>query len=295
MPASRTGTRSRSSSMPSPPLPAISTEDEVSPAAPMSWIATIASVCISSRQASISSFSVNGSPTCTVGRFSAGVLAEFGRGHRRAVDAVAPGLGADIDHEVSRPGGGRIEDAVGARQPDAHRVDQDVAVIGGVELALAADRRHADAIAVAADPGHDPRDEMAGQRMVGAAEAQRIEQRDRARAHREHVAQDAADPGRRALIRLDERGVVVALDLEDDRVAVADIDDPGILARSADHARPRGRQVCAATPSTICTSSARSTSPRRCRARSGSACGPRIAQARANSSPLSPCSAASSG
>ena len=56
--------------MPTPPLPAISTEELVRPAAPMSWIATIASVAISSRQASISSFSVNGSPTCTVGRFS---------------------------------------------------------------------------------------------------------------------------------------------------------------------------------------------------------------------------------
>ena len=36
----------------------------------MSWIATMASVAISSRQASSSSFSVKGSPTCTVGRFS---------------------------------------------------------------------------------------------------------------------------------------------------------------------------------------------------------------------------------
>ena len=34
----------------------------------MSWIPTMASVFISSRQASSSSFSVNGSPTCTVGR-----------------------------------------------------------------------------------------------------------------------------------------------------------------------------------------------------------------------------------
>ncbi len=59
--------------MPTPPRPAISTEDEVSPAAPMSWIATMASVAISSRQASISSFSVNGSPTCTVGRLACGV------------------------------------------------------------------------------------------------------------------------------------------------------------------------------------------------------------------------------
>ena len=59
-----------SSSIPTPPLPAISTLEQVSPAAPMSWMATMASVAISSRQASISSFSAKGSPICTVGRFS---------------------------------------------------------------------------------------------------------------------------------------------------------------------------------------------------------------------------------
>jgi hypothetical protein len=36
----------------------------------MSWIAITAPVAISSRQASSSSFSEKGSPTCTVGRFS---------------------------------------------------------------------------------------------------------------------------------------------------------------------------------------------------------------------------------
>ena len=56
--------------MPVLPRAAISNDDEVRPAAPMSWIATIASVCISSRQASSSSFSVNGSPTWTVGRLA---------------------------------------------------------------------------------------------------------------------------------------------------------------------------------------------------------------------------------
>ena len=68
--ASRSGTWSRSSSIPSPPRAAISLDDEVSPAAPMSWIATIAPVFIASRHASISNFSVNGSPTCTVGRLA---------------------------------------------------------------------------------------------------------------------------------------------------------------------------------------------------------------------------------
>ena len=56
--------------MPAPPRAAISNEEEVRPAAPMSWIATMQSLPISSRQASISSFSVNGSPTWTVGRLA---------------------------------------------------------------------------------------------------------------------------------------------------------------------------------------------------------------------------------
>ncbi len=134
----------------------------------------------------------------------AGVAAEFGRGHRGAMDTVAPGFGPDIDDRVSRPGRGRIEDPVGAGEPDAHRVDQDIAIVRRVELALAADRRHADAIAVAADPGDDAGHEMAGARMIWTAEAQRIEDRYRPRPHREHVAQNAADAGRRPLVGLDE-------------------------------------------------------------------------------------------
>ncbi len=55
--------------MPRSPLAPISTAEEVRPAAPMSWMATTAPEAISSRQASSSSFSENGSPTCTVGRF----------------------------------------------------------------------------------------------------------------------------------------------------------------------------------------------------------------------------------
>ena len=56
--------------MPRSPLAPISAAEEVSPAAPMSWIAITAPEAISSRQASSSSFSANGSPTWTVGRFS---------------------------------------------------------------------------------------------------------------------------------------------------------------------------------------------------------------------------------
>ena len=73
--------------------------------------------------------------------------------------------------------------------------------------------------------------------MVGRAEAQRIQVGDGPRAHREDVAHDAADAGRRALERLDVGGVVVALHLEDDGIAVAEVDDAGVLARPLDHLR----------------------------------------------------------
>ena len=69
-----------------------------------------------------------------------------------------------------------------------------------------------------------------GRWIVQAAEAQRIHHGDGPRAHREDVAQDAADAGGRALQGLDEAGVIVRFDLEGDDVAAADIDDAGVLA-----------------------------------------------------------------
>ena len=107
-----------------------------------------------------------------------------------------------------------------------------------MEIHLAADRRHAEGIAVAADAGDDARHQMARARMLRIAEAERVQRRDRPRAHGEDVAQDAADAGRRALVGLDVGGVVVALHLEDGDEPVADIDDAGILARPLDDDRP---------------------------------------------------------
>ena len=69
MPSSRTGTRSRSSSSPTPPLEAISEVEEARPAAPRSCSDTSSSSSTSSSEHSISFFSVNGSPIWTLGRF----------------------------------------------------------------------------------------------------------------------------------------------------------------------------------------------------------------------------------
>src|SRR6185503_1639290 len=58
----------------------------------------------------------------------------------------------------------------------------------------------------------------------------------------EDVAHDAADAGGRALERFDRARVVVGLDLEGDRVAVADVDGTGVLARAHHYPLALGRQ-----------------------------------------------------
>ena len=127
-------------------------------------------------------------------------------------------------------------------ETDRHRVDEIVAVVAGMKAGLSADRRHAEGIAVTADAGDHARHQMARFRMFRIAERNRVQTGDRPRAHREHVAQDAADAGGRALIGLDVARMVVALHLEDHGEPVADIDDAGILARPLDHPRRIGRQ-----------------------------------------------------
>ena len=101
---------------------------------------------------------------------------------------------------------------------------------------------NADAVAVAADAGDHAGEDAARQRRVERSEAQRVQQPDRPRAHREDVADDAADAGGRALIGLDERRMVVRLDLEDRAQPVADVDRAGVLARALHDARPGRRQ-----------------------------------------------------
>ncbi len=126
--------------------------------------------------------------------------------------------------------------------PEAHRVDQAVVLVGLLEVDLAADVGHADRVAVVADPAHGAVEQVARADRVELAEAQRVEDRDRPRPDREDVAEDAADPGRRALEGLDRARVVVGLDLEGDRVAVADVDGAGVLARPHHHPLALGRQ-----------------------------------------------------
>ena len=120
---------------------------------------------MSSRLASMSSFSANGSPTWTRRPLGRVVVGERGAGQdRRAADPVAAGRRAEQDDEVARAGRRGQRQQPLLEQADGHDVDQRVARVGRVEDELAADRRHADAVAVAADAADDAVDEVAGPR-----------------------------------------------------------------------------------------------------------------------------------
>ena len=189
-------------------------------------------------------------------------LAEFGGGQKRsAVDAVAAGFRAGINHGISGAAGAREKEFLAARDAERERVDQRIIRVAGLENDFAADGGNAETISVEADAANHAVKNVAvardffgrgvsggGSRRDGT-EAQRIEHGDGPRAHGENVAQDSANAGGRALKGFDEARMIVRLDFEDGAEAVADVHDSGIFAGALHHTlalRGKALQVHAA-------------------------------------------------
>jgi hypothetical protein len=170
------------------------------------------------------------------------LVVELGRGHGRAVDAVASGLGADVIDGIADARCHSFDDVRRLGDAETEDVDQRIAGVARIEADLAADGRNPDAVAVAGDAGDDTFEQPPGARLIQRTEAQRVQQGDRPGAHGENIADDAADAGRGALIRLDERRVIVRFDLEDRGKTVTDVHRAGILAGPLDDLRPFGGQ-----------------------------------------------------
>ena len=172
------------------------------------------------------------------------------------------GRSCEPNRTTRLPGPGRR----GAREvrprseADRHHVDQRVALVRGVEDELAADRRHADAVAVAADAAHDAVHEVA---------------RPRRRAGRRSGARRGRAIGRAPIVKMSRRMPPTpvaapwygstALGWLCDSILNATAspspiaDDAGVLARPGDHVVAAGRQRRAGAAASSCTSSARST------------------------------------
>ena len=95
-----------------------------------------------------------------------------------------------------------------------------------------------------ADPSNRPPEQVA--RALGPlwlAEPQRVQHRNRPRAHGEDVAQNPPHAGRRPLEGLDCAGMVVGLDLEGEREAASHIDRTGVLSGLQQQLWTAGRQA----------------------------------------------------
>ena len=192
-----------------------------------------------------------------VGALGLSSFVEFFARHRRAVNAVAAGLGPDIDHGIARAAGLGVEDLVLADEAKRKGVHQRVAAVTGLEFGFAAEVGHAKAVAVTGDAAYHALDHgvisvhetaIGGVRFNGP-KAQRVHHGQRPRAHGEDVAQNAAHAGGRALEGLNVAGMVVAFDLEGAGPSVAHVDDTGIFAWALHHAlafRGQALQVHAA-------------------------------------------------
>ena len=134
---------------------------------------------------------------------------------RGAVDAVAARVGADEHEYVARAFRLRARQAIDGRNPDAQGIHEWIGGVGIFEDHFATDGRDAEAVAISGDAGDDAAEEIAvaGNRIGGqcrvlstecrdGAEAEGIEDGDRAGAHGEDVTDDAADAGSCALVGL---------------------------------------------------------------------------------------------
>src|ERR671910_494812 len=100
--------------MPTPPRLAVSLVAHVSPAPPRSWMPTTRLASSMARHASMSRFSSNGSPTCTLGRFAASVSSSL---------KPADGQDAEAEHVDERVVLiGLVEDQFAPNSGDTHRV-----------------------------------------------------------------------------------------------------------------------------------------------------------------------------
>ena len=200
----------------------------------MSCMPTMAPVCMASRQASSSKLLEEWISDLNVGTLGFGAFAELFAGHGGAVDAVASGLGADINYGIAFAGGASVKNLVATNQAEREGIDQRIARVAGLELYFAAEVGNAETVAVRRDAGDDalhhgmvlmdfslcgggtvPRLDGAKPRHhtsvfsisllpTDRAEAQRIHYCYRPCTHGENIAQNSAYAGGCSLKRFDE-------------------------------------------------------------------------------------------
>ncbi len=151
------------------------------------------------------------------------------------MNSIPTRLGADVNQRIALASGRPLENPILPRNSQAEHIDQRVSVVHLLEIDLPAHRRNADTVAVARDARHHALKERPVFGELKGTETKGVQDSDRPRPHGEDVPQDAAHPRGRTLVRLDEGGVVVALDLEDGGEPLADVHGPRVLTGTLHH------------------------------------------------------------
>ena len=115
---------------------------------------------------------------------------------------------------------------------DAKCVDQRVALVNTIENRFTTDVRQTQAVAIERDAANHAVHNAGGVRVIRRSEAKLIHDGDWACAHGQDVANNAANARGRALKRLDIARVVVALDLEGNRPALANVNNAGVFTHA---------------------------------------------------------------
>ncbi|MNW51504.1 hypothetical protein D3C74_289910 [compost metagenome] len=170
-------------------------------------------------------------------------LTQFNGGKSCAVNPVASGRRTYVEHRVAYTFGDTALDFVMIYESDAHGIDQRIAVIAVVEHNFAAHCRNPDTVAITSDTGYDMLEQILDPVAFKLPETQGVQQRHRSCTHGENVPDNPAHPGRRALVRLNCRRMVMAFNFEYNSLIVSDIYDPGAFPRSHQHARPARRET----------------------------------------------------
>src|SRR5712664_610731 len=112
------------------------------------------------------------------------------------MNAIAAGFGANVQDGIPNTRRLAKEDLISADQAKRESIHERIQGVSIVEGDFAADGRHSERVSIMSDPGDDTGEQrtipLPILRIVQRSEAQTVQRRDRASAHRENVAQDSA-------------------------------------------------------------------------------------------------------
>ena len=152
------------------------------------------------------------------------------------MNTISPCFCANINNRISSTRCGRIKNPITMSKTHSHRIYKNITIIRGIKFDFPADGWYADAISITANSSCYARNKMRCFLMVYLSKAKCIQQCNRPSAHCKHITQDTPHPSGSPLIRLDKRGVVMALNFKYHGKPVTNIHNACILARPLNNA-----------------------------------------------------------